>query len=173
MIRKFFLILYYGLAYYLPDSYLPIVGPFSNFIRILCVKHIFKKCGIIRTINRKAYFGNGIDCEIGDFSSIGANCNIPNNTLIGNNVLMAPDIHIVKNNHEFKDVTKPIGAQGPRYSPPTIIEDDCWIGIRCLFTPGHKIGKGSIIGAGSVVTKDVESFSIVAGNPARLIKKRV
>lgn len=57
--------------------------------------------------------------------------------------------------------------------PHTIIEDDCWIGIRCLFTPGHKIGKGSIIGAGSVVTKDVESFSIVAGNPARLIKKRV
>ena len=58
MKRIIFLILYYGLAQYLPDSYLPIIGGICNKIRILCVKQIAKKCGNIDTINRKAHFGN-------------------------------------------------------------------------------------------------------------------
>lgn len=55
---------------------------------------------------------------------------------------------------------------------PTIIDDDCWIGLRVIMAPGHHIGKGSILSAGSVVTKDVEPYSIVGGNPAKLIKNR-
>ena len=53
-----------------------------------------------------------------------------------------------------------------------IIEDDVWIGRNAIVMPGIKIGKGSIIGAGSVVTRNVESFSVVGGVPAKLIKKR-
>lgn len=53
-----------------------------------------------------------------------------------------------------------------------IIEEDVWIGSNCTILSGVKIGRGSIIGAGSVVTRDVPRYSIVAGNPARVIKKR-
>ena len=95
------LLFYYGFAQYLPDSYLPIVGKISNAIRIGLVKHIFKKCGKITTINRLAYFGSGRDIEIGDYSGIGAKCVIPKNTIIGKYVMMAPEVYIVKNNHIF------------------------------------------------------------------------
>jgi len=53
-----------------------------------------------------------------------------------------------------------------------IIEDDVWLGRNAIVMPGIKIGRGSIIGAGSVVTKDVEPFSVMGGVPATLIKKR-
>ena len=55
---------------------------------------------------------------------------------------------------------------------PVVIGDDVWIGQRVVILPGIKIGSHSIIGAGSVVTKDVDKYSVVAGNPARLIKQR-
>jgi maltose O-acetyltransferase len=62
--------------------------------------------------------------------------------------------------------------QGFKDKEPVIIEDDVWIGARVIILPGVKIGKGSIVGAGAVVTKDVEPYSIVAGVPAKLIRKR-
>lgn len=172
--RFLFLILYYGFAQHLPSSYSIWGGKFCNMIRIFCCRRIFKYCGKISTIDRHAYFGNGRNVEIGDYSGIGENCVVPNNTVIGKYVMMAPEVHIVANNHQFKETSIPICFQGPDYSKnQTIIEDDVWIGVRTIFTPGHRIGKGSIIGAGSVVTKDVEPYSIVGGNPAKLIKKRV
>lgn len=172
--RFLFLILYYGFAQHLPSSYSVWGGKFCNMIRIFCCRRIFKYCGKVSTIDRHAYFGNGRNVEIGDYSGIGENCVVPNNTVIGKYVMMAPEVHIVANNHQFKETSIPICFQGPDYSKnQTIIEDDVWIGVRTIFTPGHRIGKGSIIGAGSVVTKDVEPYSIVGGNPAKLIKKRV
>ena len=102
------LLFYYGFAQYLPDSYLPIVGKISNAIRIGLVKHIFKKCGKITTINRLAYFGSGRDIEIGDYSGIGAKCVIPKNTIIGKYVMMAPEVYIVKNNHIFSNISTPM-----------------------------------------------------------------
>ena len=54
-----------------------------------------------------------------------------------------------------------------------IVEDDVWIGRSAIIMPGVKIGKGSIVGAGSVVTKDIEPFSVVGGVPSKLIKKRI
>ena len=173
MIRRVFLFIYYAFAQFLPGSYMPIIGWISNYIRIYCVKRIFKKCGKISTIDRRAYFGNGANIEIGDFSGIGAKCVIPNNTIIGKYVMMAPEIHIVQNNHNYNELTKPMCFQGsPKVVPQTVIEDNVWLGIRSILTPGHRIGEGSIIAAGAVVTKDVESYSIVGGNPAKLIKKR-
>lgn len=165
---------YYCFARYLPSSYSPVIGTVCNKIRIICVKGIFKKCGKISTVDRMAYFGVGSEIEIGDYSGIGERCVVPKNTIIGKYVMMAQDVHIVQNNHVFDDLEKPMCFQGsPQERPQTIIEDDCWIGVRTIMTPGHRIGKGSIIAAGAVVTKDVEPYSIMGGNPAKLIKKRV
>lgn len=63
--KVFFLVLYYGFAYYLPNSYLPVVGKFFNSIRVFCVKRIFKECGEIRTINRKVRFSTGYRIVMG------------------------------------------------------------------------------------------------------------
>lgn len=174
MKRVLFLILYYSLAQWLPGSYTPVFGKLCNSIRIWCVKHIFKKCGKISTIDRKAYFGTGSNIEIGDYSGIGEHCIIPKNTIIGKYVMMAPEVHIVANNHNFNDVSKPMCFQGSPQNPPiTIIEDDCWIGVRVIMTPGRHIKKGTIVAAGAVLTKDFDEYSIVGGNPAKLIRKRI
>ncbi|MDC2791486.1 acyltransferase, partial [Bacteroides ovatus] len=54
----------------------------------------------------------------------------------------------------------------------TIIEDDVWIGMRSFLTPGRKLKKGTIVAACSVLTKDFDEYTVVGGNPAKLIKKR-
>lgn len=140
---------------------------------MFCAKRIFKKCGKITTIDRHAYFGNGSEIEIGDYSGIGENCVVPHNTRIGRYVMMAPEVHIVANNHKFADTSIPMCFQKAEQTHlPTTIGDDCWIGVRSILTPGHTIGQGSIIAAGSVVTHDVQPYTIVGGNPAKPIRSR-
>jgi len=174
MIRVLFLILYYGFATYLPDSYSPVVGKISNSIRVFLCRRMFKKCGKKEIIiNRKAYFGTGKELEIDDFSSIGAETILPNNIVIGKYVMMAPHVQILTNNHCFDRVDVPICFQD--YSPHQriVIEDDCWIGQRALIMPNRNLKKGTIVAAGAVVTKDFEEYSIIGGNPAKLIRKRI
>lgn len=170
--RLFFLCLYYCVFQYLPGSYTPVLGKLCNSIRIWCVKHIFKKCGKISTIDRKAYFGTGSNIEIGDYSGIGEHCIIPKNTIIGKYVMMAPEVYIIDNNHISEDTNIPMCFQGKTQNKVTIIEDDCWLGARVMITPGKRIGNGSILAAGAIITKNVEPYSVVGGNPAKLIKKR-
>ncbi len=173
MKRRLFLTLYYLIGYHLPGSYTPVVGRVANAFRVFCVRRIFKRCGRVSTIDRHAYFGNGSGIEIGDFSGIGERCVIPRDTKIGRYVMMAPEVHIVSDNHRYADRSRPMCMQGSDLDhPPTVIEDDCWLGVRCVLTPGHRIGTGSIIAAGAVVTKDVAPYSIMGGNPARCIKTR-
>lgn len=87
--------------------------------------------------------------------------------------MMAPDVIIIGENHQFSRLDVPMRLQGYQEYPPVYIDDDVWIGARVIILPGITIGKGSILGAGSVVTKDVPPFSIVAGNPARIIRNRL
>ena len=170
--RTLFLILYYGFMQYLPDSYPPFIGKISNWLRILCVKRIVKKCGKIDTINRRAYFGNGAEVELGNHCTLGANSSIPNNTIVGDYSMVSRQTHILVNNHAFDRTDIPIKMQGYKPTKPTIIEDDCWIGMRSFLTPGRHVKKGTIVAAGSVLTKDFDEYSIVGGNPAKLIRMR-
>ena len=55
-------------------------------------------------------------------------------------------------------------------SAPVVIEDDVWLGFRSIILPGISLGKGSVVGAGAVVTKDVPPYAVVVGNPGRIIK---
>lgn len=110
---------------------------------------------------------------IGDYSSInrGTIINCGGGVKIGKNVLIAPNVIIYSQNHNYKDKTIHIKDQGYIYKE-TIIEDDVWIAAGCIILPGVRVGKGSVIGAGSVVTKDVGEYRIVVGNPAKSIGVR-
>jgi acetyltransferase-like isoleucine patch superfamily enzyme len=74
-------------------------------------------------------------------------------------------------NHVFSDPDRPIHSQGLDHAPITI-EDDVWIGGRVNVVAGVTVGRGSVIGAGAVVTKDVPPYSVAVGVPARVIKSR-
>ncbi len=173
LIRNLFCVFYYCFAQYLPDSYTPVVGRISNMIRISCCRGIFLYCGrCVSNINRCSFFGRGNEIEIGDYSSIGANCKLHPKVKIGKYVMMGPEVYFVGNNHIITDTNIPMCFQGKTENMYTIVEDNCWIGARVMIMPGRRIGKGSVIAAGSIVTRDVEPYSIVGGNPARLIKSR-
>lgn len=90
---------------------------------------------------------------------------------IGNNVLIAQNVVIRASNHDFKNTLIPMNLQG-HVGGEIIIEDDVWIGANVVITSNVKIMSHSIIAAGAVVTKDVPSYSIYGGVPARLLKYR-
>lgn len=173
LFRAFWLAIYYGFGYWLPNSYLPIFGKPSNWIRVHCVRHIFAKCGKIRTINRKVDFHKGTYIEMGDESGIGAHCDIPEDLIIGKHVMISRNVFILNRNHKFDRIDIPINDQGFYDSKQTIIEDDVWIGLRSILTPGRRVRKGTIVAMGSVLTKDFPEYSIVGGNPSKLIKSRL
>ena len=99
-------------------------------------------------------------------SSIGGKIIIGKNSLIGPNVIMRTA------NHNFERIDSKINSQGHNFGN-IIIDEDVWIGANSIILGDVKIGKGAIIGAGSLVNKDVDSYSIVGGVPAKLIKKRI
>ena len=97
---------------------------------------------------------------------------LKDHTIIGNDVMMAPEVIILSGSHKFDRTDIPMREQGAPPKKTVQIGDDVWIGTRSIILPGVTIGSHSIIGAGSVVTKDVPEWAIVAGNPANLIRYR-
>ena len=90
---------------------------------------------------------------------------------IGNDVRIASHVMIIGADHRFDDPEKPIAKQGV-VRRSVVIEDDVWIAGRVNIIAGVTIGRGSVVAAGAVVTKDVPPYSVVAGVPARVIKMR-
>ena len=106
--------------------------------------------------------------EIEDYSGIGMHTLI-GAVKIGKHVMMGRNVIILSQNHNYDRTDIPMDQQGLGEHRPVIIGDDVWIGACAIILPGRKIGSGSIIGAGAVVTKDVPEYAIVGGNPARII----
>ena len=90
---------------------------------------------------------------------------------IGKNSIIAPSVFVASRNHVFDDANLPTKEQGYVYKM-TIIGEDCWIGFGAKIMPGVTLGKGCVVGAGSVVTKSFDDFDVVAGNPAKRISSR-
>jgi maltose O-acetyltransferase len=172
-IRKWlFFLLYYFVAKQLPVSCYP-GGRLSKRLRYICSRILFKKCGADVNVERGADFLFGDTIEIGNRSGIGVDAWIRAELVVGNDVMMGPGVVIYGRYHNYERIDIPMNKQGMGDYSPINIEDDVWIGARAIVLKGVTIGKGSIIGAGSVVTKNVEPYSVVAGNPARVIGMRL
>ena len=166
------------IAYYLFARYLPptnnklIFSKYIQVIRRISARNLFDHCGENVNIERNADFGSGRGIIIGDNSGLGVNCSVRGPLEIGANVMMGPDVIIMTSSHNVDSTSIPMNQQGSLPKQKVVIGDDVWIGTRVIILPGVRVGTGSIIGAGAVVTKDVPDYSIVVGVPAKIIKYR-
>jgi len=115
------------------------------------------------------------DIEIGNDSNIGTNCLIHSETSlkIGRYVLIAAYCYIVAGgNHDFDKIDVPIILQPSISKGGVVIQDDVWLGADVKVLDGSNIGKGTIVGAGSVVTTELSQFSVAVGIPAKVVRKR-
>ena len=114
---------------------------------------------------------NGVgDVHIGNNTLIGMSNVVIGPVQLGNNIIIAQNVVISGLNHNYQDINVSILDQGINTSKITI-EDDCWIAANSVITAGVTIGRHSVVAAGAVVTKDVPPFSIVVGNPGKVIKQ--
>jgi acetyltransferase-like isoleucine patch superfamily enzyme len=131
--------------------------------------------GRFAMIRPSGYYGReiGSGLSIGDYSNIGAYCYVgcSGKIEIGKNVLMSPYVSLFAENHNYQDINIPMREQGVTRSP-IVVEDDCWLASKSTILAGVRIGRGSIVAAGAVVTKDVPPYTIVGGVPAKIIRQR-
>ena len=161
--------LYYHIARKLPASE-EILGKISKKFRGFLVRHALDNCGRNVNIERGARFDSSI--SIGDNSGIGINCLVGGAAVIGRDVMMGPECIFYAQNHAFDRLDIPMNRQGFGEDRPVTVGDDVWFGARVIVLPGVRIGSHCIIGAGSVVTKDVPDYAVVGGNPARILRMR-
>jgi virginiamycin A acetyltransferase len=145
-------------------------GKLGSYLRISFNRVTMTYCDTESVIGFATLFSQ-IDTEIHKGVYIGPQCNI-GMCSIGENTLIASGVHIISgsNQHSFSDLSTPIQQQGGTYTKVSIGKD-CWIGNGALVFAN--IGDHSIIGAGSVVTKDIPAYSIAVGNPVRILRSRL
>lgn len=121
--------------------------------------------------NRFNFSSKLYDSKIGDYNYFGPNV-IINSTTIGNYCSIAPNVVIGGMEHNYKNLSTSTSLFPQQRKMETVIEDDVWIGANCVIKSGIVIGRGSIIGAHSLVLKDVPPFTIIGGSPAIVLKQR-
>ena len=151
-----------------PEDYRP-YSIFFPKIRQILVKCFLYECGEGIVVKHNAEVSPSI--ILGDYSELGTRCMIQSNVKIGNHVIMGPDVKIYSRNHIYKSLQKTISQQG-KVQLKTIIGNDVWIGANVIITAGCTIGNHAVIGAGSVVTKEIHDNMVVGGVPSKLIKIR-
>jgi acetyltransferase-like isoleucine patch superfamily enzyme len=129
------------------------------------------KLGAGSTIEDFATVNNGVGAVvIGDRTRIGIGCVLIGPVSIGSDVMLAQNIVCSGLNHGYTDVSMPIADQ-PVNTAEIVVEDEVWIGANSVITAGVRIGKHSVVGGGSVVTRDVPPYCVVGGNPARILRR--
>ncbi len=128
--------------------------------------------GFVRVMSHVS-FAENMDVAIGHNVQFGIYCDIASNVHFGNNILIAGHVSFVgRQDHTFDDPNKTIwqGTRGD--NGITVVEDDVWIGAASIIMSGVRIGRGSIVAAGSVVTKDIPPCEIWGGHPSKKIRDR-
>ena len=167
--RRLGAVLYYSIAKHLPVSYSSIrIG--QTALRRFCGRLMLESCGKKVNIEKNAVFSAKV--SLGSRSGIGINARINGRCVIGNDVMMGTDCVIITRSHRHDRTDIPMMDQGFEEERPVFIGNDVWLGDRVIILPGVHIGDGCIIGAGSVVTRDIPPYSVAAGIPAKVIKDR-
>lgn len=135
--------------------------------RIVIGNHVRIGQGVELYCYGKNYF------EIGDGTHINSYTRLSGSGVIkiGKDCLIAPHVGIYSSNHKYSDPTIPIKNQGST-AKGIVIGDDCWLGAGVTVLDGVRIGTGSVIGAGAVVTKNIPPYSIAVGVPAKVVAQR-
>lgn len=167
--RLFGYVLYHCLFSWLPHYQLGLNWKICKKLRAFAVKLYIDRCGCDVDVGRKAKLTAKL--QLGDRSSVGDFSHLQGDITIGNDVMMAPRCALIADNHRHSDLSRPMNTQGTT-EQKIIIGNDVWLGYGVIVLPGVTVGDGAILAAGAVVTKDVAPYSIVGGNPARLIKMR-
>jgi maltose O-acetyltransferase len=170
MKRTLCLMAYYGFAKHLPDSSFP-GGEFCTRLRGFLCSQFIASAGEGIHVRAGAFVADGRHLYMADRSSIGPGCRIYGARL-GYGVVVGPHCVFFKENRGADDLSKPVGDHETTPINLPVVEDWAWVGERVLVLQGRKIGRGAIVGAGAVVTRDVAPFTIVGGNPARVIGHR-
>jgi FemAB-related protein (PEP-CTERM system-associated) len=155
----------YGWVKYVPS-------PVGDWLRNICVRPFLLECGKFRIYEGVTFWYPyririGTNVTLNEWVYLSGFGGLK----IGNDVRIGHRVSIITSDHAHSDIRKPIFEQG-LVSEQVTIEDDVWIGCNATILKGVRIGKGAVVAAGAVVTKDVLPFSIVAGVPARLISRR-
>lgn len=170
MLHEIKLSIYYMVISKLPNS------RFLNQFNSIRMWYLSKVIRIIKPhdsskIQENVYIGDGKKISIGFHCQINENVFIQGAT-IGNFVMIAPNVAILSATHKTDDSSVPMIMQGATEHHFPEIGNDVWIGRNAIIMPGVKVSNGCIIGAGAIVTKDIPPYSVAAGVPARIIKKR-
>jgi len=155
------------------------------------IGYLGKKSTISRMVEisnpRNLFIGNGVQIqqgvilrpgkrnkiEIGDESGINPYVVIYGKVKIGKWAMIAPNVVIAGGNHIMNELDKAMIKSGKSINKGVVIEDDVWLGASAVVLDGVRIGKGAVVGAGCIVTKDVAPYDIVVGNPAKTIGNRM
>jgi acetyltransferase-like isoleucine patch superfamily enzyme len=132
--------------------------------------HSFKM-GNYSILESYSTVNNGVgNVEIGSNTLIGISNTLIGPIFVGSNVITAQNVVMSGLNHNYTNINIPILSQEIS-TKPIYISDGCWIGANAVITAGVTVGKNSVVAAGSVVTKSVPDYSVVGGNPARILKQ--
>lgn len=157
-----------------------ILRAWNKVIVVPMKKNLLKKCGEKVVIARGVKAVGWENISVGNHVSIGENCRFMTtnaNIIIGDHVMFAPEVTVVTGGHRidipnrFMDEIS-VDEKRSQDDQDVIFEGDNWIGTNAIILKGVHVGKGAVIAAGAVVTKNVEPYSIVGGQKANIIGKR-
>lgn len=145
------------------------IYPLDRAARREALEKLLGKVGNGCVVEQPLFCTYGYNTTLGDNVFLNVNCKLMDSgkITIGNNVFIAPNVCLITEEHSM-DVKERIA--GFEYTHPVTIEDNVWLCTGVMVLPGVKIGKNSVIGAGSVVTKDIPPNSLAVGTPCRVIR---
>ncbi|NLW91104.1 MAG: hypothetical protein GXY34_05845 [Syntrophomonadaceae bacterium] len=168
--KKIFLMNHYSYLWNIVLFFIDLLPP---VLRNMVLRLMFDNFGKLSFLDYKTYWRYPRRISIGDYTSINRGCGIYPSFFvkeatirIGDHVVLAPNVTLFSATHDYSDIKLPNTAQS------IIIENHVWIGGNTTILPGITIGEGAIIGAGSVVSKDIPAWTVSVGNPARVIYER-
>ncbi len=138
--------------------------------RQILLQQLLGRIGQNSYVEPPFYCSYGQNIYIGDHVYLNVLCTIPdcNEVQIGHHVMIGPGVHIYTAAHLLQAEAR---IQGWEVAKPIVIEDNVWLGGGAILLPGVRIGRNAVVGAGAVVPKSVPANTVVAGNPARVIRE--